>query len=53
MEEAMDHQEAKVTDHQAEEGTEGHLEAEGHLEVEEEAVTDRRADHRVSEQNAK
>ena len=50
----MDHQEAEVTDHQAEEGTEDHVEAEGHLEVEEEeAVTDRRADHRVSEQNAK
>ena len=53
MEEAMDHQEAEVTDHQAEGGTEGHVEAEGHLEVGEEAVMDRRADHRVSEQNAK
>ena len=52
-EEAMDRQETEGTDHQAEEGTEGHLEAVGHLEVEEEAVTDRRADHRVSVLNAK
>ena len=50
---AMDHQETEGTDHQAEEDTEGHLEAVGHLEVEEEAVTGRRADHRVSVPNAK